>query len=101
MSTHQERREDLISRLAVLEAKHEEHHSRVFGNGQPGELEKVERKILKMIEQERVEGMNQHADMKKRIGRLERIAYIGFGVLVALNFIRGIPDFIKSFMGGP
>lgn len=85
-----ERREDLIARLAVVEADQKRDHEYTLGNGQPGVIEKVERELKRLIEAERKEGIEQHAEMKRRIGRLERIAYIGFGVLVTLNFLLGI-----------
>lgn len=105
-----ERREDLISRLAVLENDVHIAHGRLFGNGQPGEISALRMEIelsatslradmdrqFAIAEKERsgIEERNsiQYRKISERLIRLERIAWIGAGIFIGINLLREIPE---------
>jgi hypothetical protein len=78
-------RNDVNTRITLLEAD----MRYILGEyGQPGKLKDVEAMII-----------NQGKEIQRHVDRFNRICYIGFGVLVALQILagNGLLNFAKIF----
>lgn len=90
-----ERREELLARLAVLEHDVEMAHGRLFGNGQPGELQKIRLEIELASSELATNAEERHKTVHARLIRLERLAWIGLGVFIGVNVIRELPGLLS------
>lgn len=112
-----ERREDLVSRLAVLENDVHTAHSRLFGNGQPGEISKLRLEIelaageLKQDMDKRFEDATsarydqyreltaQNVAQTKQLNALQRLVWIGLGIIMGLNLLSSYPQVARLLTG--